>query len=519
MNSARCSGVSAIHRAAAAAATGAAASRRPGAGRPNSLRSAAIAARTLGRIGLGDLHVAGERHGLDHAAVLLQRQQLLVVHVAAVIGQRAGRRVRRDHRRLRQRQRLHVRRLRRMREVDHDPPLVHLGDHLLAELAEAVVQPLAVALAGVGVGELAVAVVRERHVAAAAIVELLHALDVGAERIGVLDADQRDLLARLRDARHVGRGQRQLDLSGRDLLRQVMHGVELRDRLLVGAVVAFGRQRALADVDDEERGVEAAFLHLRQVDLRVEALGVVLLPREVVRVDVVVRVERDHAIVNGARLLDERGIGGGLRGGRRGQRGRWPAGLRAMSGRTRVITTPAEPESYHCQTAKLCGPHPIAAGSGAIGDRKRPRHAAGGRAVRINVGAGNVGAGRQSRNRHHRARHRPAVGASVTAATAVNNGGSEGRPRDANAHRVGRADGTTSNSRYATTASPLARSTIGESGAAGVPGTGASIKSATRSRVVPPSLAGKTRSTLPCRPNRIDRRRAQGIAAFGHHRS
>ena len=98
--------------------------------------------------------------------------------------------------------------------------------------------------------------------------------------------------------------------SGRDLLRQVMHRVELRDRLLVGVVVALRRQRPLADIDDEEGGVEAAFDHLRQVDLRLEALRVVLLPREVVGIDVVVGVERDHAIVNGARLLDERLVGG-----------------------------------------------------------------------------------------------------------------------------------------------------------------------------------------------------------------
>ena len=243
---ARCSGVSAIHRAAALAAAGAGTAALPGRGQPELLAQRRDRRRPLRRIGLGDLHVARERHRLDDAAVLLQRQQLLVVHVAAVIGERARRRVRRDHRRLRQRQRLQVRGLRGMREIDHDPPLVHLGNHLLAELAEAVVQPLAVALAGVRVGELAVAVVRERHVAAAAIVELLHALDVGAERIRVLDADQRHLLARLRDARHVGGGQRQLDLSGRDLLGQVMHRVELRHRLLVGAVVAFRRQRALA---------------------------------------------------------------------------------------------------------------------------------------------------------------------------------------------------------------------------------------------------------------------------------
>jgi hypothetical protein len=40
-------------------------------------------------------------------------------------------------------------------------------------------------------------------------------------------------------AAHRG-GQRQLDLIGRNLAGQVMHGVELRDRLLVGAVVPSG---------------------------------------------------------------------------------------------------------------------------------------------------------------------------------------------------------------------------------------------------------------------------------------
>ena len=77
---------------------------------------------------------------------------------------------------------------------------------------------------------------------------------------------------------HVGSGQRQLDLSGRNLLGQVMHRIELRHRLLVGVGVALRRQRALADVDDEEGGVETAFDHLRQVHLRVEPLRVVLRP-------------------------------------------------------------------------------------------------------------------------------------------------------------------------------------------------------------------------------------------------
>ncbi len=130
-----------------------------------------------------------------------------------------------------------------MREVDHDADPVQFGDDLLAEIAQAVVQPLAGRLAGVRVGELAVTVVREREITRAAAVELLDALDGGggvAERVAVLDADERDLLAGLADPPDIGGGQRQLDLVGRDLLGQQVDRVELRDRLLVGVVVALG---------------------------------------------------------------------------------------------------------------------------------------------------------------------------------------------------------------------------------------------------------------------------------------
>ena len=169
-----------------------------------------------------------------------------------------------------------------MREVDHDADAVELGDHLLAELAQAVVRPLAARLAGVRVGQLAVPVVRQRQVAGAAVVELLDALDRRrgiAERVAVLDADERDLLAGLVDPPDVGGGQRQLDLVGRDLFGQQMNGVELRDRLLVGVVVAFWGERALPDIDDEEGRIETARHHLRQVDLVAEVLRVVAFRR------------------------------------------------------------------------------------------------------------------------------------------------------------------------------------------------------------------------------------------------
>ena len=87
-----------------------------------------------------------------------------------------------------------------------------------------------------------------------------------------------------------------------------MDGVELLDRRFVGLVVRLGGQLALPDVHDEEGGVEAALLHLRQIDLRIEPLRVVLFAREVLGVDVVVRVERDDALVDGSGFRDERGV-------------------------------------------------------------------------------------------------------------------------------------------------------------------------------------------------------------------
>ena len=77
----------------------------------------------------------------------------------------------------------------------------------------------------------------------------------------------------------VGGRQRQADVVGRDLFGEAMNGVELRDRLPVGAVEALRRQRTLADVDDHERDIHAAFDHLRQIDLRGEAHRVVAIRR------------------------------------------------------------------------------------------------------------------------------------------------------------------------------------------------------------------------------------------------
>jgi hypothetical protein len=98
-------------------------------------------------------------------------------------------------------------------------------------------------------------------------------------------------------------------------------------RRLVGAVVAFLGERSLADVDDEECGVEPAVEHLGQVDLILEPLRVIPLGGEVCGADVVVGIERDHLVVNRARFPNQGIFSGRLStyrpvGGGRGQRDR-----------------------------------------------------------------------------------------------------------------------------------------------------------------------------------------------------
>src|SRR5262249_28584622 len=121
-----------------------------------------------------------------------------------------------------------------------------------------------------------------------------------------------------RDAGDVAGRQRERDLVRRDLLGQAVHGVELCHRLAIRILVAGRRQVALADVGEEEGDVQAALRHLRQVHLRRQAQRVVAVGGEVPRVDVVVRFERDDALVDRARPRNEVRLGVQ----RRGQTGR-----------------------------------------------------------------------------------------------------------------------------------------------------------------------------------------------------
>ena len=123
-----------------------------------------------------------------------------------------------------------------MRGVDHDTEAIQLDDDLFAERRHAIPLP-AVALAGVRVGELIVAVMRERQIARAAIVKFLDAGDFLAERIAVLDADESDFFTLRLDSANVGGGEGELDLVRSDLAGKALDCVEFLNREFVSSFV------------------------------------------------------------------------------------------------------------------------------------------------------------------------------------------------------------------------------------------------------------------------------------------
>ena len=195
-----------------------------------------------------------------------------------------------------------------MREIDHHADAIHLGNDFPAEHAESVVRRILRRLTGVRVGKLVVAGVREPHIPRPSLEELAYARQVGADGISVLDPDHRDRAPGLRDAGHVGGRQRQLDLFRRNLLRQPVHRIKLRHRLAIGVRVARRRQRPLRHLHDEEGHVEASVSHLRQVRLRHKTTGVVAGGGEMGGLEIDVRVDRQHSLVDRTRPGHKRGI-------------------------------------------------------------------------------------------------------------------------------------------------------------------------------------------------------------------
>ena len=153
-------------------------------------------------------------------------------------------------------------------------------------------------------------VVREREVTRPVVGELLDVGDVVADAVAVLDAHQRDELAGLHDAANVGGCARDLDLVRRHLLGQLVHRFELGDVGVVGALEPFRREVVvLADVDAEKDAVVAG-LHLRNIHLPAQARDVVgRRVTHVAGVEIDMRVELDHAVVDRLGLRDERGVG------------------------------------------------------------------------------------------------------------------------------------------------------------------------------------------------------------------
>ncbi len=103
------------------------------------------------------------------------------------------------------------------------------------------------------------AIVCERKVASAALVELLDASDVFTKRVAVFDSHQRDLFSARAYSFHIGGRERQLDLVPRDLAGEALNRIEFFHGGFVGALISgrFERFRilvlsGLADVDAKE---------------------------------------------------------------------------------------------------------------------------------------------------------------------------------------------------------------------------------------------------------------------------
>ncbi len=169
--------------------------------------------------------------------------------------------------------------------------------------------PDPVAFTGVGIGELAVAVVSQGEIAGAPLREPLDVGEVGAELVAVLDADQDDLLPGGGDATGVVRAPGQTDPVGGERGDQAVDGVELLERGRGGPRVGRGAEvLALADVDDQEGGVEPPILHGRDVDLGREPGGIASVGREVGRIDVDVGIEGENPLMDGAGARDQVGF-------------------------------------------------------------------------------------------------------------------------------------------------------------------------------------------------------------------
>ncbi len=229
---------------------------------------------------------------VDHhdAAVLRERTQHVVAHVARVMRNLPAGGVRRDDRRPAHLDGVVEGLVGDVRDVDHEPQAIQLAHDVLAERREAVV----LGLVGRGIGPRVVLEVRERevpHAAPGIITQLLQAV---VDHVAAFHPHQRGDLVVGRGAPDVGRGLRQHEILGmRANGRQ--HRVDERVRLLDGR----SARHVARHPNGEEERVEAAVAHARDVDISVGVAGADverLVEQQPLR-RVVVRIDDDGAIV------------------------------------------------------------------------------------------------------------------------------------------------------------------------------------------------------------------------------
>ena len=146
---------------------------------------------------------------------------------------------------------------------------------------------------------------RERDIARTEFKVALQKRRVGADHISIFNTDQRSDLSALVDALHVIRGFGQFNAVRIHLGSHPADGVEFDQRETFRLGVVLGRALGLPYVDNPKPCIQAAFLHLRQIDLEVAAHSGIHRGSGKIKRNVDMRVESQHAIMDRLRLLLE----------------------------------------------------------------------------------------------------------------------------------------------------------------------------------------------------------------------
>jgi hypothetical protein len=209
------------------------------------------------------------RRDLHHPADIAQRIELPVVEIARMIAQRADAGMRGDDRAARKAGRLHHRRARGVRDIDHDAEPVHLADRAAPERTQPAVLLRRVAEIGArigGIGQLVMAVMGEREIDRAQFAQAGELAGIAADGIAVLHRrDHRD---------HAGAPRRldipgAADYAGDEIADAAVHATDRLQHATgtrPGGGVAGLIARPLRDIGGETPGREPATAHLRQID-------------------------------------------------------------------------------------------------------------------------------------------------------------------------------------------------------------------------------------------------------------